>query len=300
MLYIIYGNEPWALKIQKERFRESCPNVEYGYGEGDSLAEAVSFLSSFNLMADSLRYCLSVDDTKSLTEKSALSFLEGLKEDNKKYLLIIIKKVTEKDRGLAKLKEFSVVASYQKLSGNTALDKADEIARQQGAVFEQGALRALMERLDYKNREETNLLTVENYISQLKYISCPITLDDVERNVPDLREGKRFQLAALICSGNKAKLMEEAERLKAERDFSAFGILAILQKEYRVAYLAKLGYSPREQGAFSNSFKSYSEEELVRGLSVIAEAIRSIKTGIYSEKQAFDVAIASLVNHKGV
>ena len=295
--YVIYGNEPWAIRKQKENFKLRCENPVYGYQEFDAPYAAQSFLCTFNLFTDQLYATLCVPDTKMISSKDYLQFMSGLKENKSKYLLVIVDKVTEKDRGISKIKEVATVIPYSKITAKDKLlrQQVDYIVKQQDAVIEPAAVDMLLDRLDYSNHEETNLLTVENYIGQLKYLSDSITVDDVVRNTPDLREGKRFKIASMLAQGNIGQLLDEAERLKREKDFNAFGLLAILFKEYRVAYLSKLGYSVREQGAFSNTMGNMPVEKIVQGMNIIGAKLRDIKTGVYSEEEAFDITLTELV-----
>ena len=78
-----------------------------------------------------------------------------------------------------------------------------------GACFTEDALKALAQRLDYLGNEVVNLITVDNYINQLKYLSDVIDVSDVVNNVPDMREGKRFELARLLTDGNTERVLEE-------------------------------------------------------------------------------------------
>ena len=51
----------------------------------------------------------------------------------------------------------------------------------------------------------------------------------------------------------------------------------------------------REQGAFSNTMGNMPVEKIVQGMNIIGAKLRDIKTGVYSEEEAFDITLTELV-----
>lgn len=295
--FVIYGNEPWIMRRQKAGFKSKCNDPVYGYQEFDDIWDARDFLTAFNLFTDTVYAYLRVPDTKELAGKEYLKFLGELKNSTNKYLLVEVEKATEKDKGLAKIKEVATsVIAYPKITQAPMLwQQLDVILSEQNAKMDENAKKVLVDRLDYFHHEATNLITIENYISQLKYLGEWITVDDIVRNTPDLREAERFKLASFIAQGKVAKVLDEAARLKSERDFNVFGLLGILFKEYKVSYLAKLGYSVKQQNVFMNNMKNLEVSELVEGMNIISQKLADVRTGVYSEEEAFDIALTELI-----
>lgn len=296
--FVMYGDEPWIMRRQKERFKSCATDVTYGYKECLDIWDAKNFLLSYNFFADKLYAYVHVEDLKSVSSKEFLSFLDAIKNDNAKFILIETDKAAKAMENKVKAVATSVNAYPKIQKKEILLKQVDVILSEQDAQMEGEAKSVLIDRLAYFDHTATNLITIENSISQLKYLSELITADDVERNTPDLREGKKFYLAGHIAKKDLKSVLLEAERLKRNAGFNAFEVLGILHKEYRVAYLSLYGYSPNVQGVYSNSMKSLSEKQLVKGMNIISDKLRDIRTGIFTEDEAFQIALTELVGNQ--
>lgn len=296
-LFIVYGNEPWIIERQKGRFKRLSSN-EFGYAEFTSVPEAVLFLTAPNLFTDKLYACLEVDGIKDLTTKSFLTFAENIRDRKDQGLFVYVKKVKSDAKGLEKLKAAgALLMEYNKPKEKEKLmDCVNQICKEQNANFTEGAKFKLLEQLDYFNNESVTLITLENYIGQLKYLSSIVDETDIKNNVPDMREGQRFALATLIAKGLVQEALIEAERLKRENDFSGIGLMSLLYREYRIAYLLNsVGCSLREQKVYRSSLSDMDAERIVQGLNIITDLLMDAKTGVYDQSQAFDLCLSRLL-----
>lgn len=299
-VYVIYGNEQLFLRNQRIAFKTQSANPEFEYGEFTEPGAAISFLTTYNLFSDELYAYLKVDTLKEVTTKSFLEFMKSISQQ-KKHLLVEVAKVKTKTdlKNLNKFEGIACVKEYSKTKDKRLLKQYfDNICKAHGTSFTEEAREQMLQRLDYEHNDAVDLVTVDNYVGQLKYLSSEIDETDVKNNVPDLREGKRFALACLIADGKAAQVFEEADKLKREKDYSAIGLLSLLHREYRISYLKKIGISTYEQKVYGggNLAASMSEQRLLAGLNTISDFIRDIKLGVYDEVSAFDICLTQLLS----
>lgn len=297
MIYVIYGNEPYMIRAQKERFKNQVGS-EFGYEECDNLAASQAFLSGMNLFSDTLYAYVEVDSITELTTKSFLAYIGEVKDRKDRNLLIYLRKVKSDAKGLLKLKEagchtheYAKIPSLPKL-----LTYLTEMAKAVGTSFTEESLRLFTERMDYLGNESVNLIMLENQMEQLKYLGEVIDTSDILEHVPDLREGKRFALAGMISKKEVSAVKEEVIRLKRERDFSGMALMGLLHREYRIGYLMKgADCSLSEQKVRFCNVTSLKKGELVSGLKTISEHMQFVKTGVYTDEEAFDLCITMLL-----
>lgn len=299
---VIYGNEPWIMRRQKEAFKNKAEDLEFGYEEFTSPNDAANFLLTCNFFVERLYAYLRVDSVKEISGNDFLAFMSKIRDDNSKNLLIEVAKVKAKAdaKHVDALKKVALeVREFAKVTGMSVLKQnLDFICREQAANFTEGAKLKLLERLDYLHNEDVNLITVENYVGQLRYISSVVEEVDIINNVPDMVEGKRFLLASFIASGQVQRVLEEAGKLRLEQDFSAIALMGLLHREYRIAYLKNLGFSCEEQKVRGSRLSEFSLERLVSGLNIISERIKDVKTGVYDQYAAFDLCLMQLLSCK--
>jgi len=296
MIYIVYGNEPYMVKLQKERFKGRA-NSEFGYVEAENLLEAKNFLSGISLFADSLYAYVEVDSITSLTCKDFLSYVEEIRDKKDKNLFIYLRKVKSDAKGLQKLKEQGCyMQEYSKLSKYSELySYLKKMSEEMGVSFKEDALMLFITQMDYFENEAVNMFVLKNQMDQLKYLGGIIDVEDVKEYVPDMREGKRFALAALIAKKESVKLWQEVARLKRNRDFSGMALMGLLHREYRIGYLLKgAGCSLSEQKVRICNVSTLEKEELAGGLQIITECMRDVKSGVYTDVEGFELCITRL------
>lgn len=297
MIYVVYGNEPYMIQLQKEKFKGRAGD-ELGYKECSDLLSAQSFLSGISLFSDTLYAYVEIDSITELSSKAFLAYAEDMKDKKDRNLLIYLRKVKSDAKGLVKLEAAGCyLHEYTKLANVSALtDYLKGMAQAIGANFTEESMRLFIERMDYLNNENVNMFTMKNQMEQLKYLSNVVDTSDILENVPDLREGKRFALASLIAKKEVVKVKTEVERLRRERDFNGMSLMGLLHREYRIGYLLKgANCSLSEQKVRFCNVTSLQEEELVSGLKTISEHMQFVKTGVYTDEEAFDLCITMLL-----
>ena len=133
-------------------------------------------------------------------------------------MLIYIRKVRSDAKGIAAIKETGCfIREYKKISNITDLMaqmKKICVPKQEHAL-QKMLLKLLRKRLDYLGNEVVNLITVDNYINQLKYLSDVIDVSGCGKQCTGYeREGKRFELARLLTDGNTERVLEETMPIK--------------------------------------------------------------------------------------
>ncbi len=296
MLYIMYGAEEYMLRKQKRSFKESADMT--AYKEFTETYAALNYLDTLTLFSNTLWAYLQIDKAKEVYAKDHIERFNSIAADQEKHLLIhITGNVSKKElQTLKSALQGAFIAGFEKYSASQLLEALSAICELENANFTDDAKAALIERLDYAGNDSVTLITMENYIDQLKYIADTVEKVDVENNVPDLRLGKRFELAKLISSGNTAAVMTEAERLERERGFSAMMLMGLLHREYRIAYLLALGYSLKDQAVSFSGLPHMQKDTAFGCLQIITERLRDIKTGVYEEKTAWRLCLTQLLS----
>ena len=295
MIYFMYGSEDYLMNRQRDAFKEKAKSGEYK--DFSNIFDALNFLNTLSFFTNMLFAYLTVEKFKELTEKTVLEGFESISKDPNKSLLICLRKslTAAEAKKLPKLEGCMSIKEYTKYRGSALTKAVDAICDEQEANLTADAKKELIDRLDYAGNDTVTLTTLENYIGQLKYLAPVVEKVDVENNVPDLRQGKRFQLAAIVASGDADSMKKEARRLELERDFSAIALLSLLQREYRIAYLLSKGISTKEQGVYRSSLPPLDTDTAFKCLTVTAERVRDIKTGVYDELTAWHLALTELV-----
>ena len=100
-----------------------------------------------------------------------------------------------------------------------------------------------------------------------------------------------FTLAKLILSKNAVALRKELSLISSDQ---AIRTLALLLKEYRIAYKATFA-SNKEIGVRYINFQKMSKEELLGGIEICTKAMEEIKEGTLDTKVALMVTIGKLL-----
>lgn len=297
---ITYGSETYLLQKQKMMFKAMEGVMDCNLLETVNPSEAVEHLMSISFFSAKMYCYLKVESLKEIGDKSFISFLELIKSDNTKILLIEVEGVRKNDKNIKVLSELAQFRVYEKYTSKADLaTQVQKICAEKSVKMTPQALDVFLERTDYFRNDTVTLQTLANYIGQLQYLADEISEKQVCDVVPDLREAQRFALASYIVKGKRDLVFSEMRKLKAERDFSAIQLLSLLHREYRISYLAKLGFTPKQQNVWKDSCSDLTKEELVYGLNVITERLSDIKNGIYSEEEAFELCIIQLLARKG-
>lgn len=295
MVYLMYGAEDFLLRRQKETFRQQAG--EFGYGEFTDVYEAVTHLSTTNFFTDKLYAYLVVEKFKEILDKGALNAFADIAKENDKNLLICYygSPTAAELKKLAKYSDLMSILEYKKLKGAELKRAVDMLCKMQEANFTDQAKETLLSRLDYANNDSVTLVTVDNFIGQLKYLSPLVEKVDVENNVPDLTEGQRFKLSRMIVSGNSAAVIREADKLMAERDFSAIALLSLIFRDFRIAHLQNTGFSLSEQGVRFANLGKLPDKVCVKCMNTITGHIRDIKSDVYDEHTVFKLCLTELL-----
>ena len=117
MLYVIYGNEPYALSKQVTAYKTRYSDNIYGFETCKTLADAVTFLTEFNVFCNDRAAYLEVDGISEISNKDSLYVMKKIQDLQDKKLLIYIRKVRSDAKGIAAIKETGCfIREYKKIS----------------------------------------------------------------------------------------------------------------------------------------------------------------------------------------
>ena len=274
MIAVLMGDEPYAIDKYKKKFTLGITDVSRF--EGDFSSEIVSVCRSFSLFSDKKAVILRIDTLKSLDNKEFLEYLEA--PDPECALIIICGKADKRAKMYKHLQKKRVIVECNKLTEQADLEKVilHELSKH-GALIKQSAFKLFIQRLNYFESKDMNLLQAVQFVQVLASVSKEITEDVVKAHIPSFEMADVFSLSSLIARGDSEALMKGINLLP---DGDAIKVLSLIQREIRIAY--KLHYyraadiGIREDRAV---FKDRPVEALGDALEAVNDAIEAIKQG---------------------
>lgn len=298
MISICYGNEEYLKNEWKEKFL-GLETDEMGKDVFFTLEDAYNFISTPSFFTTRKRAVCYVDDLKALDNNTFKRYVKDTRNKTAQgELLIIIGDVKVGSKQFKDLSTTCQMLPCLKLQNETKLlQKLSEILIRENANFTEGAKRLLLKRLDYLHNEEVTLLTISNYVGQLKYLSDIVDESDILQNVPDLQTGNQWNIAKILKSRDINALDAEMRKLDRGTDSNGFSLLGMLFREYRTAYKISLGYSLKDIGAYKPpTLQGIPDNILLHGMEIISDTQDKIRTGIFNEKSGIKFCLANLMN----
>ncbi|MDR0696447.1 MAG: DNA polymerase III subunit delta [Christensenellaceae bacterium] len=134
-----------------------------------------------------------------------------------------------------------------------------------------------------------------------------VTLDDIENLVSDTEENQIYDFTGAITSGNKQTAMKILDKFVAA-GVSYIYLLAALTNQFRRMYYVKI--ADRTDDKLADIFsvkqyaickarelaKNYNSAVLSKNLLALIDAESNIKSGIMTEKTAFDRVISTILS----
>ena len=283
---VIYGCEPYMIEHYKSK---SLTGRAMHFTEFSE--EALSQLRTLSLFG-APEVLVDAESLSVLDHERFWRYLASPSEEGS--LVVVIRKVDERTKAFKKLKESSniILRKCDKLDGTRFQNFLLGIVKKRSRKIEADAFQLLMERLGYSD-PDVNLYTCGNAVMQmLDGTDGDITRKMVEFLFPAEEDVNRFQVGGLIESRKCAALYEAAAKLT--KDPGPIPFLMLLQRELRIAYKARY-FKPAEIGTRGASFKSWRENDLIAGMSIVGGIVEKIKRSEIPENVAIATCFRELL-----
>lgn len=286
---VLYGAEPYMIEHMKNK---SLSGQAVRYSEFSE--EVLSQLRTYSLFGTP-EIVVDSETLSVIDHERFWNYLESPSEEGN--LVVIIRKVDERSKAFKKLKGCKQIELKK-------CDKLDDarfrnfllgIVKRRRRNIDEAACQLLMERLCYSD-PDVNLYHCGNAVMQmLDGTDGNITETVVERFFPAEEEVNRFQIGGLIEKGQCAALYEAAAQLS--KDPGPIPFLMLLQREFRIAYKARY-CKLADIGVRGTSFRSWGEQDLIAGMSIVGEIVRKIKSSQIPDNIAVATCIRELLNYQ--
>lgn len=292
MIKILYGNEPWLISKEKEQMIShlSMPEMNLNSFQiwGD---DALECLRSLPFVDEKRVVVLDLEKPSSLDCKSFKDYLKN--PSSSADLVIILREADFRTKFCSELKKSGLITICDKFKDEVSLIK--EIGRylnMQGVTMAKDALSNFLHRENYFELPEITFFNLANDLDTLISIDKSISIEIVERFIPDNSTVNDFALAKLIVSGNATAVRNHINMVS---DSDTMRIIALLLREYRIAYKS-LYFKEAEIGVKFVSLKNkLSKERLISSIEICTLAMDDIKAGRLGSEYALKVVTGKLL-----
>jgi DNA polymerase-3 subunit delta len=317
-VYVLHGTEKYLLETwEREIVKAANPS-----GDQFDVMQLDLQETSLDTALDEAETVPFFSEYRTVIVKNA-QFLTGAKEKQKhnvdrlaeyvvqpatySVLVLIVEseKLDERKKIVKRLKERAIVLEAKKPSQNELMRYVnDELSREQ-----QKMERSTMERLLFLCQDDWGKLVRELEKLQLYAgTGATIPIEIVNDLVPRTLEDNVFQLSELLVKRQAdaaLRLVRDLEKQGQE----LIGLLGLLARQYRNMYLSKqlteagygekqiaskIGAHPYTIKLATQASRGFSEAQLARALTLIADADEAMKTGRGDKQIVFDTLVCQL------
>lgn len=292
MIGIYYGNEPYLIQIEKNKYVKGIQNPEMNLIKGTSMTEDIlDFLYTYPIM-DKRR--IAILDIDSLSQLDCKEFKHYIKEPSDfSDLFIIVRSLDNRTKFAKELGKCGLLHECKKL--NNASDVINyllPVIKHAGGRITEDAMKEFMARENYLEAD-INLLHMVNDLNSLLTIDKDITLPMVTTYIRKNEVENCFAIAKMISDKNFSDLKRQSELINSS---DIIGVLSLLLREYRIAW--KLHAIDGFKAKYA-VFKDKPIDEIFQGLVICQDAIDSIKTGRMPSDELLHITLMKLsLNHK--
>lgn len=275
MIYIFYGVEPFVAERQIHSIvsKVQFPDFDLLRTENVFNEDVYQFLIQYPLMGNARVALLSLDELISLDGNKY--FEKYLAHPSKiSDLIIKCKKVDERNSIYKKLSKDERVTFHkcEKLSGKMLQSSILRHIKQCGAEITKDAYELFLHKVNYAEMEDINMYHLINELNKLINYDEHITVDSVNKVVRENLKENIFSLTTMLFNGNLNGCYRQIEVLLSNKQ-SSIGILALVQREFRIAYkAAALNIGKKELNVWRLPVK-ISENTAISCLRILDEAI---------------------------
>lgn len=153
-----------------------------------------------------------------------------------------------------------------------------------------------MELSAYQYDPNVTMFTIGNMLTNLidgMEVTGPVTTKDIENTFQRKDTVNKFGIAALLEKQDRGKLYQLVPSLQEENGSIPF--LMLLMRELRVAYKSRL-FSLEEIGVKTVNFKSWSNNQLIQGMTIVGDVVYKLKSSEIQESIAIPYCFNELMN----
>lgn len=291
-ILVAYGDEPYKVELLKQKYQANLSYPDFNcsilYGVFDD--KVLDLINTMPFMDERRAVILTVDTLKDLDNKAFFSLLENPVSSTD--LLVVVRNYDNRlkiAKMLAKRKISMPCNKFENVS-----EFASAVKRECSLInvkISDTAITALEKRTGYLEFDAANFLDVLDWLRKLAAISGEITASMIADMVPLKEEPNVFALAILIRDGKYDALQKEISLLNED---DAIRVLSLLQREYRIGIKASW-FSYADIGIRNATLGKLSESSLLKGLSILTDAIAKVKSGTLPSSIALKYAVAGLI-----
>lgn len=317
-VYVLFGTEKYLLETwEREIIKAANPS-----GDHFDVMQLDLHETSLDTALDEAETVPFFSEYRTVIVKQA-QFLTGAKEKQKQnierlaeYVLqpapysvlvfvIETEKLDERKKVVKRLKERAIVLEAKKPSQAELMRYVGDELNRQGQKME----RATVERLLFLCQDDWGKLVRELDKLQL-YASdgADIPIEIVNDLVPRTLEDNVFQLSEFLVARRADKALRLVRDLEKQGQ-ELIGLLSLLARQYRNMYLAKqltekgygekqiaskIGAHPYTVKLAAQASRNFSEAQLGKALTLIADTDEAMKTGRGDKRVTFDTLVCQL------
>lgn len=290
-IHLIYGIEPYLIERAVDKLLPGDGTIRCQ----DFSEQTVARLSSLSLFGDT-SVLVTVDHLKALDQKCFWNYVDHPQD---KALLVIRARAVDKRLsvyGRLQKSPSVIVQEIGKADENTMGRFIRSIVKRRGSSIADSDIRKILELSEYRSDPHVSMYTVGNLLTNIidgMEVIAPITTADIEQAFHKRDLVNRFGVAALLEKKDRGQLYQLVPSLL--EDGSAIPFLMLLMREMRVAYKSRL-FSLEEIGIRTANFKSWSANQLVRGMAIIGDVVHKLKSAEIQEDIAIPYCFKELLN----
>lgn len=197
------------------------------------------------------------------------------------------------NRSLKVFKAFKNAKEYRRLNPRELKTFVFDYLKGLGATITEGGYQVFIENTGYlEYKSEVDLYEIVGELDNLSLLSSQIDETLVSGLVPN-RNADAFHLSGLYMDGRYEELLRAVDILSAKKGFSSIQTLSLMLRNWRCGYQSVRLGTPPAYGTVVR--KGMTAGELVGGMEIIADGIRAVKVGRYSDMAALRMVILSLI-----
>jgi len=290
-IHLIFGSEPYLIQRAVDKLLP---------GEGTACYqefsnETVTKLSSLSLFGD-ISVLVTVDSLKALDQKCFWNYID-IPQDHA-LLVIRVREVDKKLSIFTRLRKVPSVMIQEigKADSKTMERFIRSVALRRGSSITSGGAQKIIELSAYQYNPNVTMYTIGNMLTNLidgMEVVGPITTEDIERTFQKKDTVNKFGIAALLEKQDRGQLYQLVPALQEEN--GAIPFLMLLMRELRVAYKSRL-FSLEDIGVKTVNFKSWSDNQLIQGMTIVGDIVYKLKTCEMQESIAIPYCFSELLN----
>lgn len=287
MIGVYYGNEPYLIKIEKNRFMKEIKNPEMNLICSSVMSEEIiGYLNTYPIMDERRLAVLDIDSLAQIDNADFRSYMENPSDSSD--LFIMVRSLDMRTKFAKELANKKLLHECKKLTDiNSVVKYLLPVIKKAGGRITEAAMKEFLTRENYLEAD-INLLNVINDLKGLLTIDKDITLPMVKTYIRINEVQNCYALAKMIVNQDFADLKKQSELISGS---DSIGVLSLLMREYRIAWKLKVINGFQAKYAV---FKNLSQDTLFQGIDICQKAIDSVKNGTMPSDEVLKITFMKL------